>query len=158
MNVTDEVEGWLVGWASRTGGSVQMHQGGVCTFTADGLPVQLTLSEENQWLLMAAIALDEDLTAHPSAALELLRYAHLGERTHRCGVSLAATGRAVIWHWLSTQALDITRLENSLNGFIATAVDVRQTLHSALGATPGQRHDDSGSPEVLVAALGAMRA
>jgi hypothetical protein len=128
MNTQQEVEGWLVRWASQNGGSVQLEPEGICAFSVDDMPVQLTLYAEDETLLMAAQAMDVDFAAHPSSAAALLRYAHLGESTQRCGLSLTGTGRPVVWHWLSTQALDAASLEAHLDGFLAALSRMRGDL------------------------------
>ncbi|RYG05909.1 MAG: hypothetical protein EON92_20485 [Burkholderiales bacterium] len=131
--------------------------GGVYTFSANEMPVQLTLYEDTKTLLMAAVALEEDISSQPQAALALLRHAHLGEQTMRCGVSVSAGGRPVVWHWLPTTSIDATQLENSLGGFVATAGTIRQMLMDAMKAVHREALE-APVPAPLSAPLGALRA
>jgi hypothetical protein len=132
MNTRNELEDCLVRWASQHGGSLTMTPDGICAFTADDMTVQLTMDEEGESLLLAAKPIDEDLAQRPSVMRALLRHAHLGEDTGRCGVSLSESGKPAIWHWLSTASIDAVGLENRLNRFLAIAASTRQILLDAL--------------------------
>ena len=128
-----DVSGWLRRWGAQSGGGLlEINAQGISSFTVQQMPMQLTLDIPHQQMLLAAIALDEDVSGQPAVMRAMLEFAHLGERSRHCGVSLAQTGRPVVWLWHGIALLDETGFDNTLNNFVASALQCREVLQAAL--------------------------
>jgi hypothetical protein len=130
---------WLSRWGAQTGGeALELQADGTCSFTVQGVPMQLTLDAKHQQMLLAAIALDEDVSGQPAVMRAMLDFAHLGERSHHCGMSIAATGRPVVWRWQGIAQLDDSSFDNTLDNFVSSALQSREVIQTAL--QPSAQH------------------
>jgi hypothetical protein len=147
-----DVSEWLRRWGAQSGGGLlELNAQGISSFTVQHMPMQLTLDIPHQQMLLAAIALDEDVSGQPAVMRAMLEFAHLGERSRHCGISLAQTGRPVVWLWHGISLLDETGFDNTLNNFVASALQSREILQAALQPA-AHHHYEADMPRGMIRA------
>jgi hypothetical protein len=127
-----QVAEWLRRWSAEAGGAtLEFNAEGTCSFTVQDMPIQLTLDLRHQQMLLAAIAIDEDVSCEAGVMRAMLEFSHLGQRSHHCGMSIASTGRPVLWLWQAIAQFDAASFDNTLDSFVTSALHSREVLHAA---------------------------
>ena len=132
---------WLAGWGRPHGLNLALNKAGECAFAYGDVTVQVNVDETGREILCAALLAEQDVSGNAQALRALLQWAHLGAASHRCAVSLAASGRPVLWRWLDGAQQDELSLANSLTGFCLAADKAREHVADA-GGSQARREGD----------------